>query len=82
DSYTFSRRPVKLVWAEAFQNAWFAISWEKKIKKWSRVKKEALINSDWEALKMNAVCRNATNSKRLLDQPGYVPRDVWRRIGE
>src|SRR5690606_10752639 len=47
DSYTFSRRPVELVYLERFQNYHQAIEWEKRIKTWSRKKKEALIDGNW-----------------------------------
>lgn len=50
-SYTFSRRPVKVVYKESFQDPNDAIVWEKRIKGWSRKKKEALINGDFEKLK-------------------------------
>ncbi len=50
-SYTFSRRPVKLVYYESFQNPNDAIIWEKRIKGWTRQKKEALIRGDIEELK-------------------------------
>ncbi|MDO9564584.1 MAG: GIY-YIG nuclease family protein [Bradyrhizobium sp.] len=45
--YTFSRRPVVLVWSEYFDRATDAIAAERKIKGWSRAKKEASIRSDW-----------------------------------
>jgi len=50
DSYTFSRRPLKLLYCEYFTDPLQAISWEKKIKGWSRRKKEALIKEDWKSL--------------------------------
>ena len=50
-SYTYSRRPVRIVYQEIFQNPNEAILWEKRIKGWSRKKKEALINGDFEELK-------------------------------
>jgi putative endonuclease len=40
--YTFTRRPVVLVWSEHFDRITDAIA-----KGWSRAKKEALIRSDW-----------------------------------
>jgi putative endonuclease len=48
--YTFDKRPLELVWYETFNDVLDAISTEKKIKGWSRIKKEALINEDWEKL--------------------------------
>jgi putative endonuclease len=49
-SYTASRLPVKLVYYEFFNNINQAIEFEKTIKKWSRKKKEALINGDFDSL--------------------------------
>jgi putative endonuclease len=49
--YTYSRRPVELVFSEYFNNVNDAISAERQIKGWSRSKKEALINGDFELLK-------------------------------
>ena len=48
--YTFSRRPVVLVWSEYFDRATDAIAAERKIKGWSRAKKEALIAGDWDRI--------------------------------
>ena len=50
DSYTFSRRPLKLVFFCEFTDINMAIEKEKQIKKWSRLKKEALIKGDYLAL--------------------------------
>ena len=45
--YTFKRRPIELVFYCEFADIRLAIDKEKKIKKWSRAKKEALINGDF-----------------------------------
>jgi predicted GIY-YIG superfamily endonuclease len=49
-SYTFSRRPVVLVWAEELQSKEDALAFERQIMGWSRKKKEALIRGDWEGI--------------------------------
>lgn len=49
-SYTFFRRPVKLVYFAEFTDVSLAILTEKQIKKWSRAKKESLIKGEYEAL--------------------------------
>ncbi len=49
--YTSSRRPVVLVYAQDFAHITEAIEAERKLKGWSRVKKEALMADDFEALK-------------------------------
>jgi len=50
-AYTYSRRPVKLVWtSEECRKYSDALRWEKQIKGWSRAKKRALIRGDFEAI--------------------------------
>ena len=66
-SYTHNRRPVELVFFETFNDPNNGIAFEKKIKKWSQKKKEALINKKWERLKELAKCKNET-SHELLDE--------------
>ena len=59
-SYTYSRRPVKIIYKETFQNPNDAIKWEKKIKGWTRKKKEALIKGDFDELKKLSNQKNNT----------------------
>ncbi|CAL2105665.1 putative endonuclease [Tenacibaculum sp. 190524A02b] len=49
-SYTFYRRPVKLVFYCEFTDVNWAIEKEKQIKKWSKAKKKALIDDKMELL--------------------------------
>ncbi|HEX5507117.1 MAG TPA: GIY-YIG nuclease family protein [Pseudolabrys sp.] len=49
--YTWSRRPVKLVWSEHFDRITDAIAVERKLKGWGRAKKEALIDEDWVSIR-------------------------------
>jgi putative endonuclease len=48
--YTFTRRPVVLVWSEYFDRITDGIAAERQIKGWSRAKKEALMRFDWTSL--------------------------------
>lgn len=48
--YTFTRRPVKLLYAEHYQYADKAIQREKQIKGWGRKKKEALMAENYVEL--------------------------------
>ncbi len=48
--YTFTRRPLKLVFSQIFSDPDSAIAFEKKIKGWSRAKKKALIEGKGESL--------------------------------
>lgn len=50
NSYTARRLPVKLVYFEKFKGPYTAILAEKQLKKWSKKKKEALINGELELL--------------------------------
>jgi putative endonuclease len=49
--YTSTRRPIRLVWSDYFDRITDAIAAERKIKGWSRAKKEALIKGDWTEIK-------------------------------
>ena len=50
-AYTFSRRPVKLVWtSEEIRRYSDALRFERQIKGWSRAKKQALIRDDWDEI--------------------------------
>jgi putative endonuclease len=48
--YTAKRRPVELVWTDTFPSREDAFFAERKLKGWSRAKKEALIAGDWELI--------------------------------
>jgi len=50
NSYTYTRRPVKLVWSGEFATHEEAFSFERQIKGWSRAKKKALIDWDWDKI--------------------------------
>ena len=60
DGYTSRRRPVALVYHEWFSDVADAIAMERRVKGWSRAKKEALMRGDFEALKRIV----GTNTKR------------------
>ena len=66
-SYTFKRRPVILKFHQEFNDVLQAIYFEKKIKRWTRAKKRALINGEWDLLKILSECRNATHYKYKPD---------------
>jgi putative endonuclease len=48
--YTSTRLPIQLKYSQAFLTREEALSAEKRIKGWSRRKKEALMKNDWRAL--------------------------------
>jgi putative endonuclease len=63
EAYTHSRRPVILAFYQDFTDPNQAIEFEKKLKKWSRVKKQALIDADFDRLQDLSECKNATHHK-------------------
>ena len=59
--YTYKRRPVELVWSENFSTRYEALEAEKRIKGWTRAKKQALIEGDWELL--SELARNCADRR-------------------
>jgi predicted GIY-YIG superfamily endonuclease len=49
--YTYSRRPLELVYAVSFPTPEEAIRAEKQLKGWSRAKKAAMIRGDWNEIR-------------------------------
>ncbi len=62
-SYTFRRRPLKLVFCKQFSSPIKAIKYEKQIKGWTKAKKIALIDGDFKLLHELAKCKNQTSHK-------------------
>ncbi len=56
--YTSKRLPVSIVWSQHFLDITDAISVERQIKGWSRLKKEALIHGDYAAIQLLAKRRS------------------------
>jgi putative endonuclease len=65
--YTWSRRPVKLVWSDHFDRITDAIAVERQIKGWTRAKKEALIAGQWSDLRRFAK-RRGGQPKRIAEK--------------
>jgi putative endonuclease len=71
--YTAARLPVKLVWCQPFQYIIDAIEIERRIKGWSRAKKEAMIRGDWDALP-SLSRRRGGKLKQQQEQTVRAPR--------
>jgi len=63
DSYTHSRRPLILEFSQEFNDVLQAINFEKKIKGWTRAKKKALIDGDYDLLVLLSQCKNESHFK-------------------
>jgi putative endonuclease len=64
EGYTASRRPVELIFSQWFDHITDAIENERKLKKWSRAKKEALIRGDFASLQQLARRKSPHPSRR------------------
>jgi putative endonuclease len=62
--YTASRRPVELVFSEWFDRITDAIECERRLKGWSRAKKEAFIRGDIASLRQLPKRKSTHYSKR------------------
>ncbi|TMK07468.1 MAG: GIY-YIG nuclease family protein [Alphaproteobacteria bacterium] len=62
--YTASRRPVELIFSQWSDRITDAIENERKLKKWSRAKKEAFIRGDFESLQQLAKRKSPHPSRR------------------
>ncbi|MEH3047269.1 TrmH family RNA methyltransferase [Sphingomonas adhaesiva] len=69
--YTATRLPVALVWSQDFPSRDEALTAERQLKGWSRAKKEALVNGDWDkvrSLASRAVLRDAASTGSAAPQ--------------
>jgi putative endonuclease len=62
--YTKSRRPVELVFSQWFDRVTDAIESERKLKGWSRAKKQAFIRGDITSLRQLSKRKSPHGSKR------------------
>jgi putative endonuclease len=62
--YTAARRPVELIFSQWFDRITDAIENERKLKGWSRAKKEALIRGDFASLQQLAKRKSPHPSRR------------------
>lgn len=75
DCYTFHKRPVCLVFSELFIDNMLGIEWEKRIKGWTRKKKEALISGKFDDLPGFSACKNESHysNKRKANRRTSTP---------
>jgi putative endonuclease len=82
--YTATRLPVTLVFSQWFDRITDAIENERKLKKWSRAKKEAFVRGDCQVLRQLSARRSPFPSKplRRLDKPLELNRQSARHGAE
>ncbi len=66
--YTRRRRPVELAWCGWYERVSDAFAFEKQVQGWSRAKREALIEEDWDALPFLAK-RPGAKQRIVDDEP-------------
>ncbi|MGW9685392.1 GIY-YIG nuclease family protein [Flagellimonas sp. 2504JD1-5] len=67
-NHTKKRLPVKLVYLEEYLRIDSAFYREKQIQGWTRAKKEALINGEFETLPSLAECKNETHFRYFKEK--------------
>ena len=89
DAYTFSRRPVELVWCEVTKTYPEAFQWEQRIKGWSRAKKEALIRGDIKGIHDIVIAerkkrdkQRKTRSERMLSEQSETKQKTKSKLHE
>ena len=70
NAWTYTRRPVTLVWSQEYQLALQAVAVERQLKGWRRAKKEAVIRGDWYALRELAKSYTDANTPRPSTSSG------------
>jgi predicted N-formylglutamate amidohydrolase/predicted GIY-YIG superfamily endonuclease len=78
--YTFSRRPIELVWSEYFAERTEALAVEKKIKGWSRAKKEALMTGDWAKVEHLARHRSNLANPSVAGADQFNPLEIQEHV--
>ncbi len=77
--YTHSRRPVELVWCEAFEERAQAMEAERVLKGWSRVKKEAFIAGNNARFKFFS--RKPSERKLIAERQRGAPSSASEKPG-
>ncbi len=77
-SFTFKRRPVTLLWCEHFATITDAVDCERRIKGWSRAKKMAMAQGNWE--EVSRLSHNA--KKRTLESSTTILRQAQDEVEE
>src|SRR3989304_1849481 len=69
--YTHTRRPVELIWYQDFSTRDEAFAAERRIKGWSRAKKEALFRGDWDTIVALAALRAEDRRPGQVTNPAH-----------
>ena len=73
--YTLERRPVRLIFHATFPTREEALRAERQIKGWSRAKKLALADGDWELVERLSLRRQPQPPQIRRDRPPFILRE-------
>ena len=76
--WTSPRRPVEFAWCAEAQSRDEAVAFERRIKGWTRAKKEALIAGDWNKVGRLARSPHERPSTSLRTNEGRAGTDIVR----
>jgi len=76
--YTYTRRPIELVWSEAFEERMQAREAERVLKGWSRTKKEALLAGNTDRFKFFS--RKPAERTLLAERKRGAPSSVSEKL--
>jgi len=79
--WTLRRRPVELVWCEVLPTRDEAFAFERRLKGWTRAKKEALIIRDWD--RVHELAQSTEKLTKLIatqDQSARPERSAQRAV--
>ena len=80
-AYTYSRRPVRLVWTSEETNRYSeALRWERQIKGWSRAKKQALIRGDFDAIHEIVKAERKRREQNKKNTPRWAKRPIGSAV--
>jgi predicted GIY-YIG superfamily endonuclease len=79
DAYTYSRRPIELVWSYEFPLYKDALYVEYQIKGWSRAKKVGLIRGDWNGI--HEVVKTERKKRDMNKRQSKTPLPSRKNIG-
>lgn len=69
--YTYTRRPLELVFTQDFKTREEALASEQQIKGWSRKKKEAMMRGDWAEVSRLAKSPTSVRPEPVVRQAHY-----------
>ena len=78
--YTHDKRPVALIWSQEFPSRIEALACERQVKGWSRNKKAALAQGDWDAVALHAK-KDFSKRKAKSRQSDLCEQDAVAQTG-